>query len=70
MHRGGRRCNQGERQVCARQLHYDGAEGRCPWAVVVITGPTADTKDGAREVVQDAVETATARFQCDPADVE
>ena len=70
MHRGGRRCDQGERQVCARQLHYDGAEGRCPRAVVVIAGPAADTEDGAREVIQDAMETATARFQRDPTDVE
>jgi hypothetical protein len=33
-------------------------------------GPVADTKDAVREVVQDAVETAAARFQRDPTDVE
>jgi hypothetical protein len=33
-------------------------------------GPVADTEDAAREVVQDAVETAAARFQRDPTDVE
>jgi hypothetical protein len=38
--------------------------------VVVIAGPVADTEDAAREVVQDAVEAAAARFQRDPADVE
>jgi hypothetical protein len=47
-----------------------GAEGGCPWAVVVIASPVADTKDAAREVVQDAVETTATRFQRDPADVE
>jgi hypothetical protein len=36
----------------------------------VTAGPVADTKDGAREVVQDVVETAAARFQRDPTDVE
>jgi hypothetical protein len=70
MHQGGCRRDQGERQVCARQLHYDSAEGGCPQAVVVIAGPVTDTEDAAREVVQDAVETATACFQRDPADVE
>jgi hypothetical protein len=30
--------------------------------VVAIVGPVADTKDAAREVVQDAVETAAACF--------
>jgi hypothetical protein len=53
-----------------RQLRYDGAEGGCPWAVVVIAGLVADTEDAAREVVQDIAETAVARFQRDPADVE
>jgi hypothetical protein len=38
--------------------------------VVVIVGPVADTEDAAREVIQDVVETTTARFQHDPADVE
>jgi hypothetical protein len=38
--------------------------------VVVIAGPVADTEDAAREVIQDAVETAAVRFQRDPADVE
>jgi hypothetical protein len=38
--------------------------------VVVITGPVADTEGAAREVVQDTVEMATARFQRDPTDVE
>jgi hypothetical protein len=38
--------------------------------VVVIAGLVADTEDTAREVVQDAAETAAARFQRDPADVE
>jgi hypothetical protein len=47
-----------------------GAEGGCPRAVVVIAGPVADTEDAAREVIQDAVETAAAHFQRDPADVE
>jgi hypothetical protein len=32
--------------------------------------PTSHRGDAAREVVQDAVETAAARFQCDPVDVE
>jgi hypothetical protein len=36
----------------------------------VIAGPVADTEDAAREAVQDAVETAAARFQRDPAYVE
>jgi hypothetical protein len=44
-------------------------EGGCPRAVVVIASPVADTEDASREVVQDAVETAAARFQHDPADV-
>jgi hypothetical protein len=30
--------------------------------MVVVAGLAADTEDAAREVVQDAVETATARF--------
>ena len=51
-------------------MRYDGAEGGCPRAVVVIAGPVADTEDAAREVVQGAVETAVARFQRDRADVE
>jgi hypothetical protein len=38
--------------------------------VVVIADPTADTENAAWEVVQYAVETAAARFQRDPADVE
>jgi hypothetical protein len=38
--------------------------------VVVITGLIADTKDAAREVVQDVVETAAAHFQREPVDVE
>jgi hypothetical protein len=38
--------------------------------VVVIDDPVSDTEDVAREVVQDAMETTTARFQRDPADVE
>jgi hypothetical protein len=37
---------------------------------MVTVGPVADTEDAAREVVQDAVETAAARFQRDPTDVE
>jgi hypothetical protein len=49
---------------------YDGAEGGCPRAVVVLAGPVANTEDVAREVVQDVVETTVARFQRDPADVE
>jgi hypothetical protein len=65
---------QGEQQACVRrlrwQLRYDDTEGGCPWAVVVIAGPVADIEDAAREVVQDVVETAVARFQRDPADVE
>jgi hypothetical protein len=36
----------------------------------VIAGSVVDTEDAAREVVQDAVETAAARFQRNPADVE
>jgi hypothetical protein len=70
MHRRGRRHDHGERQVCAQQLHYDGVEGGCPRVVVVIAGLVADTEDAAREDVQDAVGTAAARFQRDPADVE
>jgi hypothetical protein len=70
----GRHHVQSERQACARrlrwQLRYDDAEGGCPQAVVVIAGLVADTEDTAREVVQDAAETAAARFQRDPADVE
>jgi hypothetical protein len=38
--------------------------------VVVTTGPVANTEDAAREVVRDSVETAAARFQRNPADVE
>jgi hypothetical protein len=38
--------------------------------VVVIAGPVANTEDAAREVVKDATETAVARFQRDPVDVE
>jgi hypothetical protein len=45
-----------------QQLRYDGAEGGCPRAVVVIACPVADTEDAAREVVQDTVETVAARF--------
>jgi hypothetical protein len=37
---------------------------------MVIIGPVADTEDAVREVVQDVVETAVARFQRDPTDVE
>jgi hypothetical protein len=37
---------------------------------MVTVGPVADTEDTAREVVQDAVETAAARFQRDLTDVE
>jgi hypothetical protein len=37
---------------------------------MVIAGPVANTEDTAREVVQDAVETAVVRFQRDPTDVE
>jgi hypothetical protein len=37
---------------------------------MVIVGPVADTEDAAREVIQDAVETATVRFQHDLTDVE
>jgi uncharacterized protein YciI len=70
MHRGGRRCDQGERQVSTRQLHYDGVEGGYPRVVVVIAGPATDTEDAAWEIVQDAVEMATARLQRDPIDVE
>jgi hypothetical protein len=36
----------------------------------VIAGPVADTKDVAREDVQDVVEMAAACFRRDPADVE
>jgi hypothetical protein len=36
----------------------------------VTAGLIADTEDTAREVIQDAVETAAARFQRDPTDVE
>jgi hypothetical protein len=36
----------------------------------VTVGPVADTEDAAREVVQDVVETAAARLQRDPTDVE
>jgi hypothetical protein len=36
----------------------------------VTVGPVVDTEDAAREVVQDAMETAAARFQRDPTDVE
>jgi hypothetical protein len=65
---------QGERQACARrlpwQLRYDGAEGGCTRAAVVIAGPAAATEDTAWEVVQDTTETAAARFQRDPTDVE
>jgi hypothetical protein len=49
---------------------YDDAEGGCPRLVVVIAGLVADTEYAAWEVVQDAAEMATMRFQCDPADVE
>jgi hypothetical protein len=37
-----------------------------------VTGlrPTVDTEDVTQEDIQDAVETAAARFQRDPADVE
>jgi hypothetical protein len=41
-----------------------------PTAVVVIAGPAADTEDAAREDTQDAVETAAACFQRNPADDE
>jgi hypothetical protein len=34
----------------------------------VIAGPMADTKDTAREAVQDTVEVVAERFQQDPAD--
>ena len=37
---------------------------------MVTVGPVADTEGATREVVQDAVETAAARFQRDPIDVE
>jgi hypothetical protein len=51
-----------------------GAGGGCPRAVVVIAGlaagPAADTEDATWEVAQDTAETAAARFQRDPADVE
>jgi hypothetical protein len=33
-------------------------------------GPVADTEDAIWKVVQDAMETAAARFQRDPTDVE
>jgi hypothetical protein len=36
----------------------------------VIAGPVADTKDAAREGVQDTVEVVAERFQRDPADDE
>jgi hypothetical protein len=36
----------------------------------VTAGLVADTEDVAWEVVKDAVETAAARFQRDPTDVE
>jgi hypothetical protein len=36
----------------------------------VTAGPVADTEDATQKVVQDAVETAAARFQRDPTDVE
>jgi hypothetical protein len=37
---------------------------------MVTVGPVADTKDAAREVVQDVVETAALCFQRDPTGVE
>jgi hypothetical protein len=37
---------------------------------LVLDGPVAATEDAARESVQDAVETAAARFQREPADAE
>jgi hypothetical protein len=37
---------------------------------MVTVGPVADTEDAAWKVVQDAMETAAARFQRDPTDVE
>jgi hypothetical protein len=37
---------------------------------MVTAGLVADTEDATREVVQDAMETAVARFQRDPTDVE
>jgi hypothetical protein len=45
-----------------QRQRYDGAEIGCRRAVVVIAGPVADTEDAAREVVQDVVEMAAARF--------
>jgi hypothetical protein len=36
----------------------------------LIAGLVANTKDAAREAVQDAVETVAARLQRDPADAE
>jgi hypothetical protein len=53
-----------------RRLRYDDAEGGCPRAVVVIAGLVANIEDVVQEVVQDVVETAAARFQRNPADVE
>jgi hypothetical protein len=38
--------------------------------VPVIAGPVADTKDTAREGVQDVVDAVAERFQRDPADDE
>jgi hypothetical protein len=37
---------------------------------MVTVGTVAYTEDAAREVVQDAMETAVARFQRDPTNVE
>jgi hypothetical protein len=37
---------------------------------MVTVGLVADTEDAVWEVIQDAVETAAARFQRDPTDVE
>jgi hypothetical protein len=37
---------------------------------MVTVGPVADTEDVVRKVAQDVVETAVARFQHDPTDVE
>jgi hypothetical protein len=55
---------------CGDSRAMTALEGGCPRAVVVIVGLVADTRDAAREVVQDVVETAATRFQHDPVDVE
>jgi hypothetical protein len=62
---GGSGAGRGRGRGCLRQL-----QSHDPAISLVIAGPVANTEDAAREVVQDAMETVVARFQCDPADVE